>query len=217
MLSPAGGQSIVVAWSERVRYATRRSGYHGGVSPQEVLVPIAILGAGDAPSGWAPAPPDEPPWWRGTYDEALIAVPLGQEVSPFPTAARRRPADVRQPELFGVDPALPVRETPQIPPWIAALVASDIYAAQRRLAGRGAPTDEQVLLLLRALTTRGGRLSRTGLAQSLSMPALRVGGIVNAARRLLNLDQAQVLAQDGDDVVLDERLLRVQFDLGQGS
>ncbi len=217
VLSPDGGQSIVAAWSERVRYATRRSGYHGGVSPQEVLVPIAVLGASDAPSGWAPAPPAEPPWWRGTYDEALITVPLGLEVSSFPPAARRRPADVRQPELFGVDLALPVRETPQIPPWIAALVASDIYAAQRRLAGRGAPTDEQVLLLLRALITRGGRLSRTGLAQSLSMPALRVGGIVNAARRLLNLDQAQVLAQDGDDVVLDERLLRVQFDLGKGS
>jgi hypothetical protein len=98
---------------------------------------------------------------------------------------------------------------------MAALMASDTYLAQRRLAGRGAPTDEVVLSLLRALSPRGGRLSGTSLAQALSMPAVRIGGLVNAARRLLNLDQAQVLSQDGDDVVLDERLLRVQFDLGQ--
>ena len=35
----------------------------------------------------------------------------------------------------------------------------------------------------------------------------------SAARRILNLDQAQVVAMDGDDVVLDERLLHVQFQL----
>ena len=37
---------MVAAWSEHVRYATKRVGYHGGVSPQEVLVPIGVLAAG---------------------------------------------------------------------------------------------------------------------------------------------------------------------------
>jgi hypothetical protein len=98
--------------------------------------------------------------------------------------------------------------------WTAAVFASDAYKAQHRLAGRGAPPDDQVQALLCALVARGGRLSQTSLAQALSAPKLRVGGLVNAARRVLNLDQAQVLAIDGDDVVLDERLLRVQFGLG---
>jgi hypothetical protein len=56
-------------------------------------------------------------------------------------------------------------------------------------------------------------MSQTGLAQALSVPTLRINGIVSAARRILNLDQAQVLAVAGNDVVLDERLLRVQFQL----
>jgi hypothetical protein len=45
------------------------------------------------------------------------------------------------------------------------------------------------------------------------MPELRIGGLISATRRLLNVDQAQVLVIDGEDVILDERLLRVQFDL----
>jgi hypothetical protein len=97
-----------------------------------------------------------------------------------------------------------------------ALLASDAYAAQRRLAGRGAPADAVVRSLLGALAARGGRLSRIGLAQALSTPTLRVAGVVSAARRVLNLDQAQVVGMEGDDVVLDERLLRVQFGLGNG-
>ena len=59
----------------------------------------------------------------------------------------------------------------------------------------------------------GGRLSRNALAQALAQPAVRIGGMVSAARRLVNLDQAQVLMVDGDDVVLDVRLLREQFQL----
>jgi hypothetical protein len=214
VLSPDGRNAVVALWSERLRYASRRAGYHGGASPQEVLVPVGVFGAGEAPPGWDSAAPAEPPWWRGTAEESLLELRPGPEVSSISPAARRRRADTRQPELFAPASSPEVRESATIPPWMSALVASDTYAAQRRLAGRGAPPDQQVQLLLRALTTRGGRLSRTGLAQALSAPAVRVGGLVSAARRLLNLDQAQVLTMDGDDVVLNERLLRLQFNLG---
>jgi hypothetical protein len=45
----------------------------------------------------------------------------------------------------------------------------------------------------------------------------RVGSIVSAARRILNVDQAQVLSLDaaGDEIVLNARLLRDQFELGE--
>jgi hypothetical protein len=60
------------------------------------------------------------------------------------------------------------------------------------------------------------RLSRTALAQALQLPAFRTAGLVNAARRVLNVDQAQVLSIDttADEVVLDVRLLRLQFEIG---
>lgn len=82
-----------------------------------------------------------------------------------------------------------------VPGWVDQLFGSAAYTAQRRLAGRG------------------GRLSQTGLAQALAMPDARLPGVVNAARRVLNPDQAQVLWIDGRDVVLDQRLLRTQFEL----
>jgi hypothetical protein len=147
-------------------------------------------------------------------EESLMVVPSTLQTASVLPPARRRAADTRQPELFTPVQPPEVQLSAPTPPWMSALFASDIYAAQRRLAGRGAPPDEQVQLLLLALTTRGGKLSRTGLAQALSAPTLRVGGLVSAARRLLNLDQAQVLVLDGDEVTLDERMLRVQFDLG---
>lgn len=102
-----------------------------------------------------------------------------------------------------------------MPSWIEDLLCSEAYAAQRTLTGRGAPADDQVRELLAALTTRGGRITRAGLGQTLGTPLVRLTGLVSAARRVLNLDQAQVLVVDGDDVVLDVSLLRLQFGLGR--
>lgn len=212
VLSPDGGHGVVATWSERLRNGAPRGGYHGGASPQEVLVPLAVLCAGPAPPGWTQAPPAEPGWWHGDAD----APPVAAGVAPLPTPPRPRPGGVRQAELFAdpEPPRAPVAPAPAAPEWTDALFGSATYAAQRRLAGRGAPPDEQIRSLLVALAARGGRLSRVALAKALSQPEMRVPGLVNAARRVLNLDQAQVLRLDGADVVLDEALLRTQFELG---
>jgi hypothetical protein len=57
-------------------------------------------------------------------------------------------------------------------------------------------------------------MTRAGVSQAVEMPIFRLGGLVSAARRVLNVDQAQVLKDDADDIVLDEVLLRTQFALG---
>ena len=202
VMSPDGTRGAVLAWSERLRYAAKRSGYHGGASPQEVLVPLAVLTSGAAPRDWVEAPPAEPAWW--SEGEAPPAVTIVPPSSP----GRRR--DTRQIGLFEVAPAADA--------WIDALLASTTYIAQRELVGRGAPDDPVVRALVAALAARGGRLSRTALAQALQLPAFRTAGLVNAARRVLNVDQAQVLSIDAtaDEVVLDVRLLRLQFEIGGG-
>ena len=214
VLAPDGGHSVVAAWSGRLRYAARRLGYHGGVSPEEMLVPIAVLAASEPPAGWAAAPPAEPAWW---YD--ADAPPLRLAAMPSLSAAAPRPrreADLRQPDLFGAlqsPTGVAAAQGHAAPVWIEALLASPIYDAQHRLAGRSAPPADQLRALLSALIIRGGRLSRTALAQALSTPLFRIGGLVNAARRVLNVDQAPILAIDGDDVVLETVLLRAQFAL----
>lgn len=221
--SPDGATSVVLAWSERLRYATRRRGYHGGASPQEVLIPVAVLGSRDPPSGWNAAPPSEPGWWSGRSGDEPVATFSVREGSSPVGPGRRLPGDPRQPELFAAKEILqapaPVEAAPRArgaPAWVKALLASEPYAAQQRLAGRGAPTDDQIEMLLGVLVERGGRLNKVALAQAMATPGFRVAGVVNAVRRVLNLDQAQVLTIDGDEVVLDDRLLRMQFDLGGG-
>lgn len=200
VMSPDGARGAVLAWSERLRYASKRNGYHGGASPQEVLVPLVILTSGAAPRNWVEAPPAEPAWW-GEGE----APPSMQRAKPTVPGRRQ---DTRQINLFDVAPATDS--------WIDALLASPTYAAQRGLAGRGAPEGVVIRALVEALAARGGRLSRTALAQRLQLPAFRASGLVNATRRVLNVDQAQVLSIDGtaDEVVLDVRLLRLQFDIG---
>jgi hypothetical protein len=219
VLAPGGSHSIVVAWSERVRYASRRVGYHGGASPQEVLVPIGVFAAAEPPAGWDATPPAEPAWWYGAGREPP---PQLAEMPPvfLPHPKSRRGADLRQLDLLTALPQTGGVTTAQgyaAPAWIEALLASPIYDAQHRLAGRSAPPADQLRVLLSALTARSGRLSRTALAQALSTPLFRIGGLVNAARRVLNVDQAQILVIDGDDVVLDETLLRAQFALERTS
>jgi hypothetical protein len=212
VLAPGGGRTVIAAWSERVRFAARRGGYHGGASPQEVLVPIAVLSAGDAPAGWTEAPPMEPAWWRGED-----AAPLSAAAAEAPRPSPRRQTERRQGELFTRESRMEAVQRAQAEvglAWLDALLASESYTAQRRLAGRAAPPDELVRRLLTALALRGGRMTRAGLSQALRIPMLRLGGLVSATRRVLNLDQAQILKDDGEDIVLDEALLRAQFALG---
>ncbi len=211
VLSPAGGKSVVSAWSEKIRFGGKRSGYHGGASPQEVLVPVAVLTAGQVLAGWSEAPPAEPTWWHGRNGETVPRGEAAHEVSPAPLQRRR--VERGQGDLFAAA-ARPSAASPTQLTWLDVLLASEVYAAQRKLAGRAAPADDVLRALLQALSTRGGRMTRTGLAQVLGVAAFRLGGLLSAARRVLNLDQAQVLKDEGDDIVLDEALLRAQFDLG---
>jgi hypothetical protein len=214
-----GATSITCLWSESVRYAGRKNGYHGGVSLQEVAVPLGVL----VPFGmslpqWQGALPAQPEWW----DLPNLAAPQTQFLpkTSAPKAQARRQAVVpdAQDQLFDVTLA-PIPEPPrtQTQDWIAALLQSPLYASQRALASRVAPPDEQMRALLNALTERGGKLSKAALAQRVSSPEMRLTGMLSAARRVLNVDQAAVLQVDevAGTVELNRVLLMQQFRLAQ--
>ena len=68
------GSGAILPWSERLRYGSLQSGYHGGASPQEVIVPLSVWVPFDtARPGWQPAPQDEPAWWR---EDVVPAAPV---------------------------------------------------------------------------------------------------------------------------------------------
>ncbi len=97
--------------------------------------------------------------------------------------------------------------------WIALLLSSSIYASQKQLAARVALPDDKMRLLLVSLSDRGGKLTRAALSQRLGLPEVRLGGLLSAVRRMLNVDQALVLTVDesAGTVELNQTLLMKQF------
>lgn len=213
-----GSNTVVCLWDESTRYGGRKNGYHGGLSPQEVTVPLSVIvPLGMNLPGWTPAPPAQPEWWE------LPPIPKSNEAKPAVAqpvrpAGRKPTSQVRQPQLFK-ETELPSAPGPAAQDWIGALLSGAIYASQRQLAARVALPDEKMRLLLTALSERGGKLSRAALAQRLSLPEIRLGGMLSAVRRMLNVDQTPVLVVDeaAGTVELNIALLQQQFGVvGQG-
>ena len=202
----AEGQSIVAAWSERVRYRSQKNGYHGGASPQEVVVPLAILAPAEPADGeWVEQVVHRPAWW---------SVELAGQGAQAPAAP---PAPVRRPESR--TPLLDVVEPPAAPDdaaaWIERLFASRPFVEQRRSANRVPLADDRIRQVLAALNERGGRMTREALAMRVSVPAIRLTGQLAALRQLLNVDGYAVLSVDeaSDTVELNIPLLLAQFEL----
>ena len=84
-----GDGSVVLPWADDVRHsASKRMGYHGGASPREVVVPLAVLTSGaPAPAGWIDVPTRRSRWW----DPAVETVPLPGPLLPTPPHRRSRP------------------------------------------------------------------------------------------------------------------------------
>jgi len=206
----ASGNTVVCSWSEGVRHGAKKNGYHGGVSAQEVVVPLSVFTPRNMVlKGWQVAAAPQPDWW------APLEVAAQGIAHEAPVMARKapkpKPVQVSQTDLFGGAAAV-VAPSPGVH-WIDALQASPAYLAQKALAARVAPADADVRSLLDALAARGGKLSKAALAQRLGMPAMRISGFVNAAKRVLNVDQAAVLVLDetAGTVELNRDLLSRQF------
>jgi len=214
-----GATSVVCLWSESVRYAGRKNGYHGGVSPQEVTVPLNVLVPfGMTLPGWQPALPIQPEWWD-LPNLANLQPESPQQATAPRTVPRRPPASpIGQHQLFDISIApIPTASPAQDEDWISNLLKSKVYVSQRLLAARVAPPDDQMRKLLTALAERGGKLSRAALAQRLSVPEVRLNGMLSAVRRILNVDQATVLWVDEatGTIELNRILLLQQFRITQ--
>ncbi len=205
---------LIAPWSERVRYGMKKNGYHGGVTPQEMIVPVIVLAPeGSLPSGWTENPPVLPDWWEGR------PAPRPRETgSKVPTPAVSRPG-----LLFDLDHAgtkSPRDENvaagqPAAPSWIPALLASAVFDQQKRMAGRALPSPEEMTRFCLALDVHGGKLTVTALARHTEQSSLRMRPLLAVMQRILNVDGFAVLTRDeaSDTVELNRELLQRQFDL----
>lgn len=211
-------KTLIAPWTERIRYGVKKNGYHGGVSPQEMIIPIAVLNATEKlPSGWVEAAVDLPAWWDVTTPS------MGADDQPIQKLKPQKPKDKPVGFLFDLDeepaqqPSAVIAPTVTgiVPEWVATLLSSPVFEDQRRLGGRAVPASEVLSRLLVAIDERGGKITSPALARAIQFSPMRLRGLLAIAQRLLNLDGFSVLTRDeaSDTVQLDRPLLLKQFDL----
>jgi len=198
---------VVAPWTEGLRYTSaKQHGYHGGATPQELLVPLSIfLHRSNSAEGYEETPFLLPLWWQdGGVDAAL----------PTQTPAQKRAAKKQEAELPRIQ-ALPFAN--QGLALVAKLFASEIYESQRRLAQRARIDDSKFETMLNLMVEQGGTMTLPALASRLQVPESRARGYVVAMRRVLNLDGVEVLVFDeqAGTLTLHTNLLRVQFGIDE--
>lgn len=209
----AEGHVCVAATGEAVRYKSKKNGYHGGATAQEVVVPLAMFLPPDVnvpgfhESGIVP-----PQWWDAEVRESAAPV-----VAPVPSPASRKSAtppllqiaEQERPEA----PTTPARVTPVS--LFDVLTASPVYQSQRALHARITIDDARAKAVIDYLVVRGGRATRGALASHLGIPPFRLAGYLAALRTLLNVDAYPVLSVEeaSDTIELNVNLMRVQFEL----
>jgi hypothetical protein len=202
------GNRIYAHWSDRVRFGSRKNGYHGGIAPQEVVIPLGIFASsGMAVEGWKEAMPETPSWWEEAeaLPESAVAT-----LKPMPPQKAGESG-----QLFPTESELAKAAEAGVPPWIERLLKSPTLAIQRERASRVALSEERIRSILVALEERGGKLTRVALAKRIDVPVFRLGGVLSALRRVLNVEGYPILNVDegSDTVELNRKHLFNQFGL----
>lgn len=225
-----GSDGVVVPWSERVRYAGKKHGYHGGITLQEMLVPVVVLKWNDQEvEGWDELPDAPPEWWEAPLlEEDRIISDVEPAALVLPPIAPH-PPPVGQGRLFGrrdggadgeagAAGTLGGVATDAGPDeWLTRLMGSQQLQDQVARTGKGAVkvSDERLTQVLRLLDARGGQMTTTSLARELGIPRRRVSGLVASIGRLLNLEGIVAIRHDpeADRVELNRPVLNAQFGL----
>jgi hypothetical protein len=208
------GHKLIAPWSERVRFGIKKNGYHGGLTPQEMVVPIVVMSStDDFPPGWQEQAVATPDWWDVAVARAsLESQPPPKLKKPAPAASKGLLFDESDD-----DERQPVEETarPTHPEWVTRLIGSPVFNEQKKLGGRAVPSDEVFVRLLSVLDERGGKLTSTALARTMEYPVFRLPNLLAQLQRVLNIDGYPVLSRDesSDTVEMNRGLLLKQFDL----
>jgi hypothetical protein len=219
-----GAAGILAPWADDYRYGAKAGGYHGGATPEEVLVPVAAFQPAGipAPAGWEAFVEASPLWWdlwaEGVRTpETAAAGKIGK--------SRRKAAqlvDEAQGAIFDIPRATPTpngAEAIGAPGWVDVLFASEVWKEQKSRAGRAALPENRVRAVLAAIARRGGVISFAALAPDASMPQTRLPGFLVTLARVLNVDGYAVLDVDAtaQEAHLSLPTLGEQFQIDVGA
>jgi len=209
-------QQVVLPWSEKVRYTSKKMGYHGGGSLQEVIIPFGVFrNAGDTKEveGWHEVPRQEPTWWRLETSEADNFQSISVTTA-APTAAKKVKQDNLTLDLFEHPPTTAQSNHTEAA-WISGLLSSSLYEQMKSRLGRVVITDDQLRTLLQFLDKRDGQQMLAAIVQELGIPAIRINGFLAGVQKILNVDGYPVLSIDraAKTVKLNIESLKKQFEL----
>jgi hypothetical protein len=197
------GGRFIAPWSERIYYTSRKAGYHGGLSPQEVIVPVALLSRQEFNvKGLVPTATAQPYWWT---EEGI------GEVEAVPADAKSKKLE-RDLPLFA---AAEQRAHAAALDWIEHLLASPVFQRQTAMAGRTALSADLLRAILGALHDRGDRILKPALAQRIGQPDFRIPGLIAGLRRVMNVDGYPVITfeEASGTLSLNRQLLKTQFEI----
>lgn len=223
-------QTMLIPWSERVRYTKARSnGYHGGGSLQEVTIPLGVYQSATDPEGlpgWVEQLAFKPAWWSEEDDVSMkedATLELDKQLGRAAKKTTKVPADDRTDDLFELakEPVENAKEQRAQafdiakPEWVDRLTASPVYQGLRRKSARIPVTDEQLKRFLVLLDQKQGTVMDSVVAAELKIPPIRMRGFLSAVQKLLNVDGYPILSvhRDSGTIKLDIGNLKRQFEL----
>lgn len=220
--------SVVLPWSERLRYTkTKNRGYHGGASLQEVVIPLGVFVNSshiDALPGWIEVPRNLPKWW---FRENILndqkgsqikqAIEDGITTTPNSKMTKKSATAELMDDMFASPDVAEISSSTQESVWIDALFDSSIYQQIKTRAGRGAVKEEQLRALIQFLDKQQGQAMETVVLRHLAIPKLRLRGFLAGAQKLLNIDGYPILSVDRETqtIKLSISVLKNQFELQQ--
>ncbi len=208
VLKPDNGR-MIAPWSEKIRYGSKKNGYHGGLTPQEVLVPLLAMKWRPEGKQWKQAPFYRPHWWNCGIEAMPMRAEPRYHAEPLATEG---PSEIENLPLFA---EAAKRQRSSKNTLINRLMGSAVIDSQKKLCGRAAPPDEKIQLFLEILDQHGGTMLQPALAQAMNQPLFRFRGIISIMQRILNVDGYPVLLFDtsSDTISINYELMQTQFEL----
>ena len=209
-------QKLIAPTSEKLRYTQKANGYHGGVTPQEMVVPVVVLCTAEPwPVGFVEVAIDKPDWW----DVSPVA-PLGDLPELKTQKENRRKAAGRLFDPDDENPCASTTKTTTIPAvaaatWNDLLLASPAFSAQKQIAGRAVPSDADFRKILQAIEDRKGKITSSALVRAIDIAPSRLRTTFSVIQRVLNIDGYSIIRRDdsSDSIELDRNMLLKQFGL----
>ena len=211
-----GERSVITAATDRIRYSSKKAGYHGGSADMELIIPVAILqkGQDDTPDGWDYVDLIAPDWWQWDSDTSSAEATAPKARPRKRKVAAAPKTETLNLELFAQDTTEEAEAT-----WIDTLFDSAVFNEQFESLRRTPLKKPMIRTFVNIMEARKGAAPTVTVAAEMGLPAMRLRGMVAQLRRLFNIDGYEIVAEETETgrIRFDKSMTLKQFDINTKS